>query len=342
MELSSVSLQKTISVLFVTTLFFTGCSTKKVYEPKDIKDSWSAYGYRDSEIVDVSSNVALLEDNKLLLKGKKIPLDLKNLSKDARVLGEVDGVILTATIDGRLTLIDRHNPTHREVFELKKTIATASVDENLVAVLFADNEIALYDRTTKELLFKESGSKATVVDAKMAMPHFMKNLVIFATLDGKIIIVNSDLKKRLRSVLVSSNDKFNNIIYFNIVDGKIIAATDSALLSLAREEKRAEYEIRDIAYDGELLYLTTKQGEVVALNSDLEEQAKKKFPFAHFLAFIVDGDKIYLLEKEGYMIVLNKDFKKYSVYDVDIDEGYIFVDNKRFYISDEYIDIKQK
>ena len=81
---------------------------------------------------------------------------------------------------------------------------------------------------------------------------------------------------------------------------------------------------------------------MIALNSDLEEQSKKKFPFAHFLAFIVDGDKIYLLEKEGYMIVLDKDMKNYSVHEVDIEEGYIFVDNKRFYISDEYIDIKDK
>lgn len=331
-----MTLKSFFSFIVIGAFLFSGCSIKKVYEPKVVGDDWSHYGDAKSEIVDVSSNVALLENNKLLLKGKLI--DFK-LSKGERVIGQSDGSIVSATIDGKLKVTDESNTTNYELYDLKKTIATASVNDTMLAVVFADNEIAIYDRESKELIFKESGTKALAVNSKMAMPHFMQNLVIFATLDGKIIIVNSTLKKVLRTVIVSSKDMFNNIIYFNIIDEKIVSATDSSILSLGREEKRVDYEIRDLVYDGELLYITTKQGEVIALDSSLEEKASIKFPFAHFLAFIVDGEKIYLLENEEYMIVLDKDMKNYTVHEVDIEDGYIFVDNKRFYIADEYIDI---
>jgi hypothetical protein len=325
-----------LSSLVLGVFVFSGCSIKKVYEPKVVGDDWTHYSDAPATIVDVSSNVAALSDNKILLQGNLINL---KLADKERVIGQNDGVIITTTIDGKLTLVDENNTTKREKFDLKKTVATANVNDTMLAVVFADNEIAVYDRKSKSLIFKEGGAKVIALNSKMAMPHFMQNLVIFATLDGKIVIVNTDLKKRLRTVIVSSKDMFNNIIFFDVIDDKIVTATDSAILSLGQKEKRAEYDMRDLFYDGKLLYVTTKQGEVIALNSNLEEQAKIKFPFAHFLAFIVDKDKIYLLEKEGYMIVLDKDMKNYTVHEVDIDDGYIFVDNKRFYVADEYIDI---
>jgi len=330
---------KQIFLIFITLLavFFNGCSTKKVYEPENVKSSWDYYGDSEHGLSDITSNVALLENRKVLTKDGFIDIEIQD---SHRLIGKSDGWVISADFNGNLTLQFIDDTSMKENFELEKTIAGASVKNDILAVLFADNEMALYSISTKELLLKEQGSSPIAVDSRVVNPHFMNDLVLFLTLDGKVVIVNSKLKKKLRTIIVSSEDYFNNIIYFNVVDNKLIAATGHKILSMATKEIRVNYEIRNIAYDNKNIYITTKQGEVVSLTPDLHVNAKKKFPFAHFLGAIVDEDKLYLLEKEGYIIEMSKDFLEYDVYEVDIEDGYVFVADKMFYVDDEYISIK--
>ena len=166
------------------------------------------------------------------------------------------------------------------------------------------------------------------------------DIVIFSTLDGKIVVINSKIKKKLRTIIVSSEDYFNNIIYFNLVNNKIITATGHKLLSLAEQEIRVSYDIRSVLSDDKNVFIATKQGEIISLTSELQQNAKLKFPFAHFLGMIVSNDKLYALEKEGYIIEISKDFSKHSIYDVNIDDGYVFISDKIFYVGDEYISVK--
>lgn len=200
--------------------------------------------------------------------------------------------------------------------------------------------MALYDIDTKALVLKEQGSKSLAVDMKIVNPYFMKDLVIFSTLDGKIVIINATEKKRLRTVIVSSQDKFNNIIYFNMIDNKIIAATGTKILSLAQKEIRQKYEIRSIVDDGKMLYVATKQGDVISLTPELEVVNKIKFPFAHILGMVSDDEKIYLLEKEEYLIEVDKKTFEYKVYESDFSDGFVFVGDKVFYVDDTKISIK--
>lgn len=326
-----------VFIVGISFVMFSGCSSKKVFEPKIVKDEWSRYGDRNLSIIDVGSNLALLEDRTVLTKDGIVNIKIDDTQ---RVISDSDGWIISSQIDGNLTLSSKES-SKEIVFELKKTIATASVKDNNLAVLFADNEMALYNIQTKETILKEQGSKSLAVDARIVAPYFMNGLVVYSTLDGKVIIVNIQLKKRLRTIIVSSKNTFNNIIYFNIIDNKIIAATNTTILSISSKETRVKYEIRNIIYDNENIFITTKQGEVISLNSNLDLNTKTKFPFAHFLAMIADEDKLYLLEKEGYMIVLDKkDMTQYSVYNVNIEEDYLFIGDKVFYIDDEYISIK--
>lgn len=318
-------------------LSFSACSTKKVFEPENVVGDWEKYGSIDEGIVDITSNVALLENRKVLAKDKIIDTVVE---ESYRLLASSDGWIISATINGSLMLQYTADENRVEKFELKKTIASASVNGNLLAVLFADNEMALYSIGTKELLLKEQGDASLAVDARIVSPYFMGEIVLFPTLDGKVVIINSKLKKKLRTVIVSSEAHFNNIIYFNVIENKIIAATGHKILSMSTKEQREKYEIRTIAYDNTNLFITTKQGEVFSLTPDLKQNAKTKFPFAHFLGMIVTQEKVYLLEKEGYIIELSKDFKEEKIYEVDLQEGYIFVADKMFYIDDEYISVE--
>ena len=318
-------------------ILLSACSTKEVFQPKELQDEWDQYGSIQSNIVDTSLNIAKLEDNKVLTS--EGVLDIR-IDKNKRVLSLSDGWVISASIDGNITLVSTKDNSLKKDFQLKKTVAAASVHANTLAVLFADNEIALYSLETKELLFKEQGGKSTAVNTKIVSPYFMNGLVLFSTLDGKVIIVNLKMKKRLRTVIVSSEDNFNNIIYLNIVDKKIVAATAYKVLALSKKELRVKYEIRDIIYDKKNLYIATKQGEIISLTPDLQVNSKIKFPFAHFLGMVSDGEYIYILEKEGYIIKLNKNMKDYTVHEVDISNGFIFVTNKLFYVNNKIILIK--
>ncbi len=338
-------------------LFFSACSTKEVFEPKDVKGYWKNtphknsdilyspevfcdirdYPAEDEKIVDVTSNLALLEDGSVLTKNG--PVDIK-IKKNYRLLDESDGWILSSTIDGNLTMAPLDHNKSVENFELHKTIATASAKGDILAVLYADNEMALYSIKSKELLFKLQGNAPLVVDSRMVSPYFMNDLVLFLTLDGKVVIVNYEMQKKLRTIIISWEEYFNNVIYFNVVDSKLIAATGHKILSLASKEIRANHEIRTIIYDNKDIFITTKQGEVISLTPSLAINAKTKFPFAHFLGMILYKDKLYLLEKEGYIIELSKDLLEYSVYEVDIDDGYIFIEDKKFYVNNKYISVE--
>ncbi|EDZ61309.1 hypothetical protein SMGD1_2440 [Sulfurimonas gotlandica GD1] len=322
----------------VLILVFTGCSSKEVFKPKLVKDDWAYHGTNEEKIVDVSSDVAMFESRKVLLKDKAIETTIE---ESYRLIGSSDGWVISSTIDGQLIIDFIEDKSMKKKFNLKKTIAGASVKDDILAVLFADNEMALYSISGESLLVKVQGSAPVVVDSRIVNPYFMNDLVLFLTLDGKVVILNSKLKKKLRTTIVSSEDNFNNIIYFNVIDNKLIAATGTKLLSMAEKEVRVSYEIRNIAYSGKDIFITTKQGEVISLTPDLQVNAKVKFPFAHFLGLIVHNDKIYALEQEGYLIEISKNLLEYSIYEVDIEDGFIFVADKKFYIDDEYISLEQ-
>ena len=330
-------MKKYILLASIFTVLFSACSTKEVYEPLSLSTDWEKYENADATIVDKSLNIALLDNSKVLVKEGVLDVTIE---ESHRVISHSDDWVISASLNGELILRSTKDSSKSEKFELKKTIASASVNGDILAILFADNELAIYSMATKKVLFKEQGGKSLAVDARIVNPYFMNDLVLFSTLDGKIIIVNIKLKKKLRTVIVSSEDNFNNVIYLNVINNKIIAATSYKILSLSAKEVREKYEIRSVVNDTEGMFITTKQGEVISLTPDLQVNAKIKFPFAHFLGMIPYGDKLYILEKEGYMIVLDKNMKSYSVHEVDIDDGFVFIADKLFYVADEKISVE--
>ena len=326
-------------VLSVSALvLISGCSHKEVYKPENVKGEWRNAGHLSASISQSTQSAALLENGRLLTKdgekNTKIP-------EGYRLLNANDTWIITASPEGNIVLFPEDGSDAKVTFEFKRSVAAASVQDDTVAVLFSNNEMAIYSLESKKLLFKEPSNAPVAVDARIANPYFLKELVLFLTLDGKIVIVNSETKKVLRSVVVSSDEYFNNITYMNVIDNNLVASTGSAVLALAQKEAREKYEIRNIAYTADGIWLTTKQGEIIALSPTLQFKAKKKFPFAHFVGLSVQSDRVYALEQEGYMIALTKNLLAYDVYDVDMDsDNKIFLGDGRFYFDDRFINIK--
>lgn len=328
-------------LLLITLLLiaFSGCSSKKYYEPNSVEEDAYAYGTLDQEIIDSTLDAAVLEDGQLLYPDGTLSY---TIPQPYRYIGRSDGWNILAKMNGDLLIqsVD-DNSTYREM-SLKKTVAAASIQGDTLAVLFASNEMAIYKISSKSMILKEQGTAPVASDSRIVNPRFLNELVLFLTLDGKIVIINSKSKKVLRSMIVSSEQNFNNIIYFNVINDNLVAATPYRVFSLSGKEYRESYEIRNIDYSKSGIYLTTKQGEVLSLDTNLEVKAKRKFPFAHFLGLIVTTDRIYLLEKEGYIISMSKDLSDYEVFEADFDDGFIFIGNDAFYIGDIYFKVDSK
>lgn len=319
-------------------LLLSGCSHKEVYKPDNVKGEWRNAGYLSASIAQTTSSAALLKNGYVLSKGgeKKI-----KLPEEYRLINADENWVITESPEGNMVLFPSDGTDGKVTIELKRGIAAASIQNDTVAVLFTNNEMALYSLESKKLLFKEGGNAPIAVDARITNPYFLKELVLFLTLDGKIVIVNSETKQVLRSVVVSSAEFFNNITYMNVIDNHLVASTGTGVLALSQKEAREKYEIRNIAYTADGIWLTTKQGEIIALSPTLQFKAKKKFPFAHFVGLSVQNDRVYALEKEGYMIALSKNLLAYDIYDVDLDDdNKIFLGEGRFYFDDRYINIK--
>ncbi len=318
-------------------LFIHGCSSKEVYKPEKVKGEWRSAGNLSAPLHSVSEAGAVLANGNLLTKqGEqklKIPMDF-------HLLNISDGWVVTQNGANDLELIPEDGVGAHVVLELKRTVAAATVQGDTIAVLFGNNEMALYSLQTKKMTFKESSNAPIAVDARIGNPKFLKDLVLFLTLDGKIVIVNVADKKLLRSIIIGSEEYFNNVIYLNMIENNMVAATGASVLALSQKESREKYEVRDIAYAEDGVWLTTKQGEVIALSPTLQYKAKKKFPFAHFVGISVQKDRVYLLEQGGYLIALNKNLLTYDVYDVDMKHDTVFVGDEKIYFNDRYINIK--
>jgi len=314
----------------------SGCSSREIYEPKSVAGEWDHIDALDEEIVDTTFDGAVLENGQVLTADGLIE---KRFPEGYRLIGDSGGWIIAGKIDGELLLTAKEGDREDVHFALKKTVAAASVQGDTLAVLFANNDMKIYSIASKEPTFEEQGLPPVAVDGRIVNPFFLNELVLFLTLDGKIVIVDSDSGKTLRSIIVSSDENFNNIIYFKVVENNMLAATGSKILAMAEKEIRESYALRDMVYNDKGVWISTKEGEVIALTPSLQVKAKQKFQFAHFLGMIVTDEKVYLLEKEGYMIVLESDLSDFKVYELDVEDGFVFASDKSFYVADEQIKI---
>jgi hypothetical protein len=314
-----------------------GCSSKETFKPEAIKGEWRNSGHLSSSISYITQSAAVLESGTILIKnGEK----KQKIPQGFTLINVSDGWIITRNILNDLELIPQDGTGEHIILELKRTVAAASIDGDIIALVFANNEMALYSLSTKKMTFKETSSAPVAIDARIVNPYFLKDLVVFSTLDGKVVIVNKDSKKLLRSIIVGAEDYFSNICYLSMVENNLIASTGNSILSLSQKESREKYDIRDIVSNEDGIWLTTKQGEVIALSTHLEYKSKKKFLFAHFVGLLVYNDSVYALEQGGYLVKLSKDLVSADIYDIDMSNESVFVGDNRFYFGDRYIDIQ--
>jgi hypothetical protein len=140
---------KSFLVLLATAsiVMFQGCSSKEVYKPEDVKGEWRSAGHLSAPIAYMTQSAAVLENGNLLLKsGEK----KQKIPQGSILLNVSDEWIITRNSHNDLVLIPLSGTGESIVLELKRTVAACSVQGDVIAILFANNEMALYSLSTKK------------------------------------------------------------------------------------------------------------------------------------------------------------------------------------------------
>jgi len=317
-----------LSALFL----FTACSSKKYYEPNDVNDNFKVQeSSLTSSIKSFNRIGATLEDGEFItINGEsknKLPKNFEFLNLS------IDGKVLATNYKDKVLV-------GNEQIEVSNPVIAASLKGNNLALIYSNNSIELIDISTKKKLFREYLSLSLANDTRVVNPYFMGNLILFPTLNGKVIIVSTLSNDSVKNISVDPKGQFNNIIFLDVdkPTQTLITATANKVVSISTKEILSkEYEIRDIILKDEYIYIATIDGQIIKLSLNLEEISKMKFKYSkiHALAF---ADALYAIESQGYVIKIDKDFTKSKVleFDFDNEERMIVLGNK-IYFDNKYI-----
>lgn len=320
-------------LISLTALFlFTGCSNKKYFEPEDVNDELKVEKKDLSDSIKSMNRIgATLEDGTVItqygVSKFKLPenFDFINLTNEGDVI---------ATNNKDSVLIGKN-----EILVKNVVVAAALKDEKL-ALVYSDNSIELIDINTKKTLYKEYLQSSLANDSRITNPYFMGNLILFPTLNGKVIIVSSLNNESVKNIAVDPKGQFNNIIFLDVLNDSqtLITATPNKIVSISTKEILAkEYEIRDVIVNGEFVYVATIDGQIIKLTSSLVEVAKKKYQYSKINA-LAYTDSLYAIESQGYIINIDEEFVRDEIYEFDFnnEDRLIVIDNK-IYFDEDYI-----
>lgn len=304
---------KSILISTLALVLFTACSGKKYYEPKEtssnIELNKSSIG---SSIKSFNKVGATLEDNKFITKSG---ISKVELPEDFEFLNTTeDGKVIATNYIDKILIGNEQKP-------MKDPIVAASVKDNKLAIVHSNNTMELIDLDTNKTLFKEYLPISLANDTRIANPLFFGNLILFPTLNGRVLIVSATNNEQIKNIAVDHEHEINNIIELSVIENEqtLIVASSNKIVSISPKEILSKnYRIRDVVVSDKDIYIATIDGQLIKLSSSLQEQAKKKYKYAkfHALAFT---NSLYAVESQGFLININKDFTKDTVYDFSFD-----------------------
>ena len=313
----------------VMMMLFSGCSSKKYFEPQKSFSASEASSAYSGNIVDLSRDGGTLSNGSYLGKGgiKTVPL-----GKGYRFLNENSQYLLAANAEGVLKVIDKKSKKTVRKISLHVPVVSATMHHGMIAYILNNNAFGVYVMKGNRKIVESRSEITYAIDTRAASPMFIDNLVVMPMLDGKLIIVDIHNTQNAKVVYLSSQKAFNNIIYLSRIGNTMVAATPKMLATLGSAgqfEYRAN--ISEVVATKNRIYLFTKEGKVVALTPTLKHVGEAKFKFAHFAVAAALGGKVYALDQHGSLIVLSADLKKYKVYDVGAVEEAAFIAGDKLY-----------
>lgn len=324
----------------ICALLIAGCTTKRQYfEPENITGEMKFTSELSSEIVSTTLNGAVLKDGRVISQNG-IEKNLK-VSKNVSLLDHSNDTFIISRLDGEIFIVDN---TGQTIFTKKfpASIISASTDGEYLAALSSENELNLINIRTNETLLSYKSSVTYAQDSRMAPPYFMNSLIIFPTLDGKIIIVEKQSGRIVRDVVVSNEPFFNNIIFLQVVGDRMFAATATKIIMISPSITTTHRgEIKNIQIYNDKVYIFEKDGNIIMADFDLRRIKSKEFKFAIFSNVTIKNGFLYALEKNGHIIKIDENLENSEIYKLDDKvENRSFASKDGIYYDDRFLEIK--
>ena len=319
--------------LIAPLLLFMGCSTKNYYQPSEDTSYLSFDDGNVEDIIKKNIHIVQFEDGGIVtdkfLKFK--------LAKDEKVLNYIKQTGNIATINDNF-LVTIYTPEGKQFYQkqLNESIINASLNKNLFIILTAKNRVKLFDTNSDRILFEQKFDKSYSINAKIATPFFSDKLIAIPTLDGRLVFITHG-GKMVKNNPISNKPSFNNVIFLDVVDGDIIAATPSRVIAIFDgDSNKIDEKIKDIIVVENNLYIFTNDGKIIQTDSKLNKIREKKYKFALFSKSQSDGNFIYTIEKTGYLIINKLNLSKDIIFDIPEIDTDLFM-NKTHIIYDNNI-----
>ena len=327
------------AVLLVSTLIFSGCSSKKYFEPEQTFSASGAATSYGGTIVDQSRDGATLKSGNYI---GKAGISKLNLGEGYRFLSESSQYVLASNPEGSLKIIRKSNNAVVRTVPLDVPIVSASIKSGVIAYILNDNSFGLYSIAKNKKLMQNQSETTYALDTRAATPMFIDNLAVFPVLDGKLAVVDKNDPQNATVIYLSSESAFNNVIYLSRSGNTMVAATPKKLITIGNEgQEELRANISDVAISNGAIYLFSKEGEVIKYDKALNEKAKKKFKFVHFSVATAVGGRIYGLDQQGSLIVLNASLTKSKIYDIGEVDTPVFITGSKLYKDGKIINLSQ-
>lgn len=301
---------KKYSLLTLSLLFLACSGSKQYYEPQNteklssinIKTENILKNYKDYEIINQKDNLTFISNNLgflKILKDKEVVFDKK--------------------------------------FEAK--IVSIETEGNKAVMVDALNNVILFDLLEQNYLFSDNYGQANGVIKKLANPIFSGNVIIAPTLNGNLVILSNVNNTFIRAINVGTQEFFNNIIFLDASDDKLIAASSSKLFTILDNKTYTKLiNIKKALLKDELIYVLASDGTIYKFDYLLNEISKTKFKYANYSEIHANNGYLYALEHNGYLIKLDKNLNEIAVFNLNskIKKNAYFKDDILFYNDKSY------
>lgn len=313
-----------IGIIFLM-LFYSGCNSQKTFKPQQLSGKIMFNGKLDKPLVSANRVSAKLKNNAIITQDVVANVVLgenENLlyvdSKQWIVANGCTGLlIMPLTNENSKVVPDREKV---KAITTQGCVVSASIKDNLVAGILADNTLFLYDINKDDFIFRVKEESIYAISSMNANPVILDTLVIFPTLDGRLNTVDITQRKSIKNIIVNTEKFLNNIIYLKVQKDELVSATHKRVYTLIRGESyNKELEIRDIYFDGTYIYVLSLNGTIYQFDKTLAILQSVKLPYANLNEIIIKDGHLYTFENGGgYFIDLSLQDFSYEAFKLDL------------------------
>jgi len=324
-------------LLILAILLFSGCNSRKSFEPKNVSSASDAISKTGKKAVAILRDGVTFSDGTFLTRKG---ISSIKLPEGFHYVTQSSNKILASDNTGKILILNRQNGKVIKKGKLPFPLVSATIQGDKIYYVTQDDMFGVYDISTNKTIVSAKVGRAYAVDTRIANPISLGMILVVPTLDGKLLIIDPRNPKAARGMAIGKSYNLNNVIFLKKLGNIIIAATPKKIISASPTAmNKYEAPIADVAISNGLIYILTQDGRVIKLNPYLKVLAKKKFNYAQFVAIAVVNGKVYALDRSGALIVMDNSLKKSKVYNIGEVENYAFVAGSKLYKDDEVINL---